>query len=218
MSFRGCYNSCSTCVYKNGPFDDIHCLECSNLRNYRRITETNTGRYHYHREVQEPMNDRWKKNPKKYLEELVEKVIFNPPATIVYWKDGFPKTVVRCQEGDPFDYEKGLAMCIAKRVTGNTGAYCDVFKKWCGDNDSIRYKKRELRDDMLVLAGAQLQCMIDDGQVRPGCFNRFNYKATCKKLRKIIDKFVYEGDNIKDPFDQYLINSLMIRFGKGKKK
>ena len=38
----------------------------------------------------------------------IEKVIFNDPATIVIWADG-SKTVVKCQEGDVFDKEKGLA-------------------------------------------------------------------------------------------------------------
>ena len=47
----------------------------------------------------------------------IEKVIFNDPATIVMWNDG-TKTVVKCQEGDTFDPEKGLAMCIVKKSLG----------------------------------------------------------------------------------------------------
>ena len=59
----------------------------------------------------------------------IKKVIFNDPATIVYWNDG-TKTVVKCQEGDVFDPEKGLAMAISKKYFGNKGNYCEVFKKW----------------------------------------------------------------------------------------
>ena len=59
----------------------------------------------------------------------IEKVIFNNPATIVIWADG-SKTVVKCQEGDTFDKEKGLAMAISKRALGDKGKYCDEFKKW----------------------------------------------------------------------------------------
>ena len=44
----------------------------------------------------------------------VKKVIFNNPATIVFWSDG-TKTVVKCQEGDTFDQEKGLALCFMKK-------------------------------------------------------------------------------------------------------
>ena len=59
----------------------------------------------------------------------ISNVIFNPPATIVFWSDK-TKTVVKCQEGDEFDPEKGLAMAIVKKMNGNTGKYCDIFKKW----------------------------------------------------------------------------------------
>lgn len=44
-----------------------------------------------------------------------EKVIFNDPATIVIWKDG-TKTVVKCMEGDIYNPEVGLAMCVCKKV------------------------------------------------------------------------------------------------------
>lgn len=39
----------------------------------------------------------------------IKNVIFNPPATVVYWTDG-TKTVVKCNENDIFDLEKGLAL------------------------------------------------------------------------------------------------------------
>lgn len=59
----------------------------------------------------------------------IKNVIFNDPATIVFWADG-TKTVVKCQEGDEFDPEKGLTMAIVKKVYGNKGSYCNVIKKW----------------------------------------------------------------------------------------
>lgn len=59
----------------------------------------------------------------------IKDVIFNDPATIVFWADG-TKTVVKCQEGDEFDPEKGLTMAIVKKVYGNKGSYCNKIKKW----------------------------------------------------------------------------------------
>ena len=59
----------------------------------------------------------------------ITKVIFNDPATIVFWSDG-KKTVVRTPNGDQFDPEKGLAMAISKRVLGNEGNYYEEFKRW----------------------------------------------------------------------------------------
>ena len=43
-----------------------------------------------------------------------ERVIFQPPATIVYWPDG-DKTVVRC-ENDEFSEEFGYAMACMRKI------------------------------------------------------------------------------------------------------
>ena len=59
----------------------------------------------------------------------IEKVIFNDPATIVFWKDR-SKTVTKCGEMDIYDPEKGLAMCFAKKLLGDKGNYYNVFTKW----------------------------------------------------------------------------------------
>lgn len=63
-----------------------------------------------------------------WLEDVgIKKVIFSPPATIVFWTDE-TKTVVKCK-GEKFDKEKGLAMAIAKKTLGNKGNYYEVFKE-----------------------------------------------------------------------------------------
>ena len=59
----------------------------------------------------------------------ISRVIFNDPATIVFWKDG-SKTVVKCGSGEQFDAEKGLAMAIVKKYFGNKGNYNNVLKKY----------------------------------------------------------------------------------------
>lgn len=66
----------------------------------------------------------------KKIEFSIENVIFNNPATVVYWKDK-TKTIVKCQDGDEYNKEIGLAMCIIKKVCGNKGNYNDVFERWC---------------------------------------------------------------------------------------
>lgn len=60
----------------------------------------------------------------------IERVIFNEPATIVFWSDG-TKTVVKCNKDDTFDKEKGLAMAICKKFNGNNCYYYDIFKEFC---------------------------------------------------------------------------------------
>lgn len=56
----------------------------------------------------------------------ISKVYFNNPVTVVLWADG-TKTIVRCQEGDAYSKEVGLAMCFAKKALGNKGNFNDVF-------------------------------------------------------------------------------------------
>lgn len=62
------------------------------------------------------------------IRRYIRNVKFNPPATIVFWTDN-TKTVVKCK-GEDYDPEKGLAMCICKKVLGDKGNYYEVFKKW----------------------------------------------------------------------------------------
>lgn len=58
----------------------------------------------------------------------IDKVIFNNPATIVYWTDG-TKTVVKCGDNDTFNEEVGIALAFMKKALGNKGNYNNVFRK-----------------------------------------------------------------------------------------
>ncbi len=59
----------------------------------------------------------------------IENVIFNNPATIVFWSDG-TKTVVKA-DGEPYDPEKGIAMAIVKKTMGdNKYEYYHIFLHW----------------------------------------------------------------------------------------
>jgi len=61
----------------------------------------------------------------------IKNVIYQNPATIVFWSDG-TKTVVKCNKetGDIYNPEFGLAMCIVKKLGGNNYEYYNIFKKW----------------------------------------------------------------------------------------
>lgn len=66
---------------------------------------------------------------KSEMLDKINNVIFNKPATIVFWADG-TKTVVKCEHED-FDPEKGLAMAIVKKIMAdNHSYYNEIFKKW----------------------------------------------------------------------------------------
>lgn len=59
----------------------------------------------------------------------VKRVIFNPPATIIMWSDN-TKTVVKCQDGDTYDKEKGFALAYLKKTLGNDNTFNKVIHKW----------------------------------------------------------------------------------------
>ena len=48
---------------------------------------------------------------------------------VVVWKNGL-KTKVKCQPGDKFDAEKGIAMCFMKKAFDNRGRFNEVLKKY----------------------------------------------------------------------------------------
>lgn len=70
----------------------------------------------------------------------IKDVIFNKPATIVIWADD-TKTIVKCGEGEKYDPEKGLALCISKKTLGNKYEYYEPFKKWLGKYNKQKEKK-----------------------------------------------------------------------------
>ena len=77
---------------------------------------------------------------------MIKKVIFNNPATIVFWSDG-SKTVVKAHLDD-YDPEKGLAMAIAKKALGNEGNYYSIFKKWLPKDDETIETDRTSLDEL----------------------------------------------------------------------
>ena len=58
-----------------------------------------------------------------------EKVIFNGPATIVYWSDG-DKTIVKCMKGDTYSKEAGFAIACAKKMFGGGNKFRKLVKRY----------------------------------------------------------------------------------------
>ena len=75
---------------------------------------------------------------KKAIPELKE-LVFNDPATIIFWEDG-TKTIVKTQNGEPFDKEKGFCMAVVKKLFGNEGNYYNIVDEWIN-------KKAKIYDD-----------------------------------------------------------------------
>lgn len=97
------------------------------------------------------------KREKEMNKMKIKDVIFNNPATIVFWEDG-SKTVVKCQAGDIFDPEKGLAMAICKKAFGNKGNYCNIFAKWC---EPVYEEAESLIDSIMLTSSAAIVSAAD---------------------------------------------------------
>lgn len=74
---------------------------------------------------------------------IPKKVIFSGPATTILWKDG-TKTTVKCQEGDEWTPDVGIAMCYLKKMLGNKGNYNKIFRE-AEKVSEVQYKKEDLK-------------------------------------------------------------------------
>ena len=77
----------------------------------------------------------------------IDRVIFNPPATVICWEDG-SKTVVKCAEGQLFDRYAGFSAAVMKRLFGSTARakemmeQCDV-DNWKAYMEAEKERRRE---------------------------------------------------------------------------
>ena len=142
------------------------------------------------------------------LSLTIKDVIFNPPATIVFWMDG-TKTVVKDQGEVFYDPEKGMAMAVAKKAFGNQGNYYNQFSKYLDI-----YEKKQENEFAKSYANTVLDNVIDKFR---NSLSRINYNtAPNKKRTKIDTEIVFEHrnnalvtlSNLKDIFDRYGVVSV----------
>lgn len=79
----------------------------------------------------------------------IDKVLFNPPATIVFWLDG-TKTVVKCKEGEEFSEWAGIALCLAKKLYGPN--FHKIFRAHCSDPEKTA---NDMSDSEITKAARQ---------------------------------------------------------------
>ena len=96
----------------------------------------------------------------------IKKIIFNNPATIVYWEDG-TKTIVKCGSGDTWDKEKGLAMCFVKKLLGNKGNFNEKIKKYVKEDVYVKPepKKHEHTIEKYVVSTYNPYSIFGLGQI-----------------------------------------------------
>ena len=71
----------------------------------------------------------------------IDRIIFNDPATIVFWEDG-TKTVVKCMSGEKFERYAGFAAACMKKMFGSTSRAKDIMKCFAVDQAYIVEPKK----------------------------------------------------------------------------
>lgn len=91
----------------------------------------------------------------------VRRVIFNDPATVIYWSDD-TRTVVKCQPGDKFDPELGFLLAVCKKVCGNNGRYNELLRKYVpgygGEKNSTEPGIEQMRNELDVICRGKRLC------------------------------------------------------------
>lgn len=73
----------------------------------------------------------------------IKHVIFDGPATIVFWDDG-TKTVVKCTDDDSYSYDVGIAMATLKKIFGeNYSTYKHAVSDAISDAIDRELKKKD---------------------------------------------------------------------------
>lgn len=104
----------------------------------------------------------------KNKDGFIDQVWFNPAkgTTVVRWIDG-SKTMVRCQEGETFDKEKGLALCYMKRTLDNKSSFNEILKKWCPIEveETEEVKEIEARKPLAEISYNIFDCIDATGSI-----------------------------------------------------
>ena len=123
----------------------------------------------------------------------VKQIIFNDPATIVYWQDG-TKTVVKTMHGDTFNEEYGVAMAYMKKMFGSSTGFKKLVAKYKSEKKPVSKVEKEVRKET----------------------NNKDNSAMNIKKRKIGDKVVIKKDLVEGTMlNGAYVNDEMIDF-KGK--
>lgn len=76
----------------------------------------------------------------------IKKVIYNNPATIVFWSDK-TKTTCKAIENDTYNEEAGLSICILKKILG-TDEVVSILNYWIDEQTSLSTKTVDLKQVM----------------------------------------------------------------------
>lgn len=73
-------------------------------------------------------------DPSKKSIPEIKNIIFNNPATIVFWEDN-TKTVVKCMSGYEYDEYAGFMAAVCKKLFGSSSAVQKIVKQYMNEEN-----------------------------------------------------------------------------------
>ena len=71
----------------------------------------------------------------------IRRVVFNDPATIIFWEDN-TKTVVKCMKSQPFEKYAGFAAACMKKMFGSTSRAKAIMNECADEQVKVEKKKK----------------------------------------------------------------------------
>lgn len=104
---------------------------------------------------------------KSFTPDSIKKVIYNDPATIIFWSDG-TKTIVKCMEDEDYDPEKGFMAAVTKKVFGDKYGWImrHQVKPAAEHEKTAQNSAMAIRDQMIVSGATHWELETFDRFVR----------------------------------------------------
>lgn len=117
----------------------------------------------------------------------IKRVIYNDPATVVLFDDG-TKTVAKATDGDVYDRNTGLAICLAKKLLGS-GWHEQVYPYLSAEHEQKRRVKLDKHGYFNLAKYDAFKKVFSDGRLAVRFENGFQFLRFLRLLywAKFID-------------------------------
>ena len=153
-----------------------------------------------------------------------KKILFNSPATIVFWEDG-DKTVVKCMKEDIYDKEKGFVLCLLKKMLGKKG-YREAFKQFknfdvvpdLGVKKCPKWNEDIPKENLNHRFG----CIFDIGDIVKLKHGKVNFKIINVRIEKygrnLVNRYRIQALNSPSKYTTYEVEKRLVLVKRGSQK
>lgn len=127
----------------------------------------------------------------------VDHIIYNHPATIVFWKDG-TKTVVKCSDNDPYIRYNAFCAALAKKIYGNNSQVNKIVasgidqgrpqKKPHGEQKDISRLPKVSKEELEFLKENSRKISATNTLLQSNDYREARRKAHIERITELKDK------------------------------